>query len=422
MRATRGIQRWPVVAGALLIALCGALVSSSRAQSGGGTAGGGVVAPAGADLGWAEVAVNGPGGAILSVDGQTVGTLPLLDSLRLSPGPHRFRIERGAQRAESDILNLPAARQAELNLTLAGRSLVAVLSITPGALLLLSPALVGDANSLRQAAVRAAKAEHVVVISEARQEVLLREQSGLQRCLGSGDCQQALARTGEVAYVLMVDPQPAGLSLRVFDLRTCDIAVQLEGRCGACGPPQRGERLAQLVRSALQQLVMRPRGQLAISSSPAQAVVAIDGRTLGQSPLNIEAFVGTHQLQLTRPGYAEYRREFTVEPGQTTTVEATLQATAGPPAEAKPNRGPTGGSRPLWRRVLGGTMVAAGGMLIGFGASALVKNGTCQDEGADPATCSPYYNTLGIGAGLTAGGAALAIAGTLVLVWPPARR
>lgn len=417
--ARAGIAGW----GALVFfALC-AMAVPGWAQSGAATAAAGPAAVgAGAEVGWAELAVNGPSGAVLSVDGQTVGTLPLPDILRLAPGPHRFRIDRGAQRAESDILNLPAARQAELNLTLAGRSLVTVLSITPGALLLLAPALRSDASSLRQAALRAAKTEHVVLISEARQELLLREQSGLLRCIESGDCQQALARTGEVAYVLVVAPQTGGLSLKLFDLRTCDIAVQLEARCGVCGPAQRGERLAQLVKSALQQLVMRARGQLAVSSVPAGALVAVDGRMLGPTPLNLEAFVGPHKLAVTMPGHTEHLSEFTVEPGQTTTLAVPLVKRAGPVAESAPGVGGATPARPLWRWLLGGTLVGSGALLLGFGASALAQNGTCQDAAADPATCSPYYNTLGIGAGLTAGGAALIVAGTVVIAWPKAKR
>lgn len=42
-----------------------------------------------------ELAVNGPERAILSLDGQRVGTLPLASSLRVPAGAHRFRLELG---------------------------------------------------------------------------------------------------------------------------------------------------------------------------------------------------------------------------------------------------------------------------------------------------------------------------------------
>lgn len=394
----------------LLCALCGPLWAQSAASPG----------SPGAEASWAEVIVNGPSGALLSVDGQSVGPLPLLESLRLAPGPHRFRIDRGNQHAESDLLNLPASRQAELNLTLAGRSLVAVLSITPGALLLLSPALAGEASNLRAAVVRAAKAEHVVVLSEARQATLLSERSSLLRCVEGGDCQQTLARTGEVAYVLQADASAGGLQLRLFDLRTCDIAAQLEARCAACSAAQRGERLAALVKGALQQLVMRGRGQLAIRSRPERALVTLDGRVLGQTPLSLEAFVGPHQLTLTLPGHAEYRSEITVEPGQTTTVEPVL--TRGNGASVPPSQSPPASSgRPLWRYLAGGALIGGGALLLGFGGAALAQNGSCQDPQADPATCSPYYNTLGIGAALTPIGAACVLGGVVLIAWPPRR-
>lgn len=364
--------------------------------------------------------VNGPSGALLSVDGQTLGPLPLLESLRLAPGPHRFRIDRGSQHAESDILNLPASRQAELNLTLAGRSLVAVLSITPGALLLLSPALAGETSSLRAAVVRAAKAEHVVVLSEARQATLLSERSSLLRCVEAGDCQQTLARTGEVAYVLQADASAGLLQLRLFDLRTCDIAAKLEARCAACSPAQRAERLTALVKGALQQLAMRGRGQLAIRSRPERALVMLDGRVLGQTPLALEAFVGPHQLTLTLAGHVEYSGEITVAPGQTATVEPVLTRRDGAAVPAVRSQ-PAAPGRPLWRYLAGGALIGGGALLLGFGGAALAQNGTCQDPQADPATCSPYYNTLGIGAALTPIGAACVLGGVVLIAWPPRR-
>jgi hypothetical protein len=413
-------RRKPVV-GIVLLLLWG-LARPVGAQSppGMATSSPTTLAPA-TEAGWAEVIVNGPSGALLAVDGQAVGSLPLLDSLRLSPGPHRFRLERGGQRAESDILTLPASRQAELNLTLAGRSLVAVLSITPGALLLLAPSLRGEISTLRPAAVRAAKAEHVVVLSEARQAALLKERPDLLRCIDGGDCQQTLARTGEVAYVLRVLTTAEELQLQLFDLRTCDVAAALAARCMACTATQRGERLAPLVKRALQQLGMRGRGQLSVSSTPRDALLTLDGRILGRTPLTLEAFVGSHQLALSLPGHAEHRSEVVIEPGQTTSLEPRLsRPTAG--SSGTSSSAERAATRPLWRFLAGGGLVGGGALLLGFGAAALAKNGSCLDAQADPATCSPYYNTLGIGAGLTAGGVALLLGGTVLMAWPAAKR
>ena len=63
-------------------------------------------------------------------------------------------------------------------------------------------------------------------------------------------------------------------------------------------------------------------------------------------------------------------------------------------------------------------LLGSSGILIGFGISALLANNTCMDDSQDPMTCSPYRDTLSIGSGLVAAGAALAITGGLLLAIP----
>lgn len=78
-----------------------------------------------------QVAVNGPAGALLRMDGQAMGTLPLGVNLVVPAGPHRFQLELANNQRESDTLILPANRRAELNLSLSDNALVAVLLTTP---------------------------------------------------------------------------------------------------------------------------------------------------------------------------------------------------------------------------------------------------------------------------------------------------
>ena len=367
----------------------------------------------------AEVTVNGPSGAVLRVDGQEMGVLPLLDALRLPAGPHRFRLERGSQRAESDVLQLPGGRQAELNLTFSGRSLVAVLSITPAVLLWMTPE--PDATTRRiwlQALSQAAKQEHAVLLSEERQTELRQKSAGLAGCIEAGRCARALFREGELAYVLVLQAKTSPLRLQLLDVRTRDIGADLRADCSRCSVAQQVAQAAKLVRQALGQIAMRARGQLSVTSTPDGAQVRLDGRVLGQTPLAVEAFVGSRKLELERAGYSPLALDVEIEPGKTATLQPVLsrhgQGTQ--LADAGGSRG-----RPLWRIVTGATLIGAGALLVGFGGSALAVNGTCQDLQGDPLTCSPYYQTTGVGSGLLAGGLSLAIGGAVLIALPPRR-
>ena len=96
-----------------------------------------------------------------------------------------------------------------------------------------------------------------------------------------------------------------------------------------------------------------------------------------------------------------------VEPGQTATLNVALQRVPTAPLP-----------RPLWRLVTGSILIGSGVILGGFGTAALLTNGVCQDGSTNIDTCSPYYSTTAIGGGLLGTGAALALAGTIMLAIP----
>lgn len=386
--------------------LLGGLLGSARAEGESGDA-------------VAEVTVNGPNGAILRVDGQEMGTLPLLDALRLPAGPHRFRVDRGSQRAESDVLNLPGGRQAELNLTFSGRGLVAVLSITPAALLWITPEPDPATRQIwQQVLAQAAKQEHTVLLSDARQAELRRKSPGLEPCITAGDCARPLSREGELAYVFSLSATAAQVQLQLIDARTRDIGADLSADCAGCSLAQQAAQAAGLVKRALEQIATRARGQLSVTASPRGASVRLDGRLLGKVPLQQEAFVGARKIQIELAGYRSESAEVAIEAGQVATLERTLvrEESAGSAG------GDTGaGRRPLWRIATGAGLIGAGVLLVGLGGSALSVNGSCQDPQADPASCSPYYQTTGVGAGLLVGGAVLAIGGAVLIALPAKR-
>lgn len=152
---------------------------------------------------------------------------------------------------------------------------------------------------------------------------------------------------------------------------------------------------------------MRPRGNLAVSSTPPGAKVRVDGRLLGITPFQQEVFSGARAIEVRKDKYLSYQSSAQVEPGQTATIETLLQRD--PSAQL---------SRPLWRIVTGSILLGGGLLMAGFGTSALLTNGQCQDGSMNFDTCSPYYSTTAVGAGLLGGGGALSIAGVLFLTVP----
>ena len=66
------------------------------------------------------------------------------------------------------------------------------------------------------------------------------------------------------------------------------------------------------------------RGSVDITSSPAMAVVKIDGQQVGETPMVADLLVGNHSVEVLRSGYAPWSANVTVTEGQTATLVATL--------------------------------------------------------------------------------------------------
>lgn len=367
-----------------------------------------------------EIAVNGPEGSVLFVDGQAAGRLPLAKSLLIRPGPHRFSLEKGSHRLESEPLSLPPDRQAELNLAITGRSLVAVLHITPGLLLLQPELFAASQRSVIVGAVAtAARKQHAVLLDDKKAGP--RPSLALLRCIEGADCHEPLATDDQVSYVLSLRIDKAGgdtgrLRAALLDIRTREISATAEEPTERSDLAKLSAQIEAVTARLINETTTRPRGSLAVTSQPAGARVFLDGRWLGTTPWQQEVFAGRRAIELQSPGSVAHSEPVRIAPGQARTVQLTLEpqrAIAGnEPARRE-------GKRPLWRVVTGGIALGGGLVLLGFGTSALVMSGRCHDAEADPTSCSPYYDTTPVGAGLIGAGAALSITGVVLLAIPP---
>jgi hypothetical protein len=375
-----------------------------------------------------ELAVNGPEGSVLFVDGQAAGRLPLLRNLLIRPGPHRFSLEKGGRKLESEALSLPPDRQAELNLAITGRSLVAVLHITPGLLLLLLPERLGGAqqSAIVTAVAAAARKQHAVLIDD--KKAGRQRPSALLRCIAGADCHEPLATDDQISYVLSLriegaagDAASGRLRAALLDVRTRELSATAEE---PFDPSERRDlaplsaQIEAMTARLLNETTTRPRGSLAVTTEPAGARVLLDGRWLGLTPFQKEVFAGSRALVLSSPGYTEHSESVRIDPGQARTIRLTLQPAA-EGASARAELARPEAARPLWRVAAGGVALGGGVVLLGFGTSALVTNGRCLDAAADPTSCSPYYDTTRVGAGLIGAGAALSLTGIVLLSLPP---
>ncbi|MFO0577086.1 MAG: PEGA domain-containing protein [Polyangia bacterium] len=395
-----------------------------------------------------EAAIVGGRGWALRIDDRLVGILPLPGPVMLSPGAHRLVVEQAGKTSPSAAIELPADSQLEISLSLSPQQeLRPVVSRIPTVAVLIDgpteawAAVREPADSPRLLdAIRTALAakRSAAVRSERQGEALRRPE--FARCEQSPECQARLGQLLHATYVLSfgpprVDSSPlsSALPLRLLDTRTRQVAAERSVECPSCTAPVRAVRIGTAVYELLATAMSRPRGTLSITSQPPGAALRLNGEPRGPSPLQAEVFAGVYEIVAEQPGYVPSRTSLEVQPGQSATAELRLAsaAPAAPPSLAPAARAEAG-RRPLWRLIAGSSLLGAGVILVGFGASALAVNGRCKaapttttpppTSGVPTDPCLPVYETAGVGGGLVGAGAGAVLGGVLLIAWPPARR
>jgi hypothetical protein len=144
----------------------------------------------------------------------------------------------------------------------------------------------------------------------------------------------------------------------------------------------------------LEKAVPLATGKLKLTTSPTGAAVAIDGKALGEGPLDREIPEGTHELTITRERHRTETRTITIKAGETTSVDVTLSTST--------DGG--GGSKnwmPLATIGIGAALIVTGGVMLAMD----------QDKGPDEPEfirdTAPAGVVLGIGGILAVGGGVL---------------
>ncbi len=67
-------------------------------------------------------------------------------------------------------------------------------------------------------------------------------------------------------------------------------------------------------------------GTLAVTSNAPNSSVLVDGTLIGSAPVSVAAVPGSHTIRISAPGYSDYNQTVNVNAGQTTAVNARLNA------------------------------------------------------------------------------------------------
>lgn len=129
------------------------------------------------------------------------------------------------------------------------------------------------------------------------------------------------------------------------------------------------------------------RGTLTIGTSPESAMISLDGRPLGVSPLEIRGIsAGEHRITATKTGFSKQSRIVTVEAGSSARVDIPMTAT-----DATSVAGARKSGNAKWLAIAGGAAAAvAAAALAGSGATAATPPATTT---ATPTTTTPTTTT-----------------------------
>ena len=237
-----------------------------------------------------------PQGDFLSVDGQLIGRSPLVGTVLVAPGRHRFALDSNGSRFESDVLNIPEGRPAQVNLSSGNRgAAVAVLSLPPAAML----AFTGDASldattteSIRRSIGSAMAKEQTILIPSDKTRTLFGSEP--TACVELPDCLNRVAERAEARSVVIIRLQKAeqrvtsvqsllGAQVVIRDVATKQTATEASFACDGCSGTQIVDRFSQTVGQLIATANNRPRTMLTVKTTPSEASVFVDGQRVGET-------------------------------------------------------------------------------------------------------------------------------------------
>jgi hypothetical protein len=366
-----------------------------------------------------ELLIHGAPETQVYVDDRLVGMLPLPLPVLLAVGSHAITLVHGDSRQTISV-QVEAHRAYQIK----GDS-----ATSPPVLSQLPTALLQIEQDLYVRSISAQQDPHAALLSRLEKAglfVMSAPPHGQEDCKGDARCNMKLADQSYADYLLTVSglssdtAQSTSTKLTLHDPHIGEAAATLSVPCSPCTETAVAESAASQLPSLIHDAVTRGRGTLAVQTEPTGALVKLQNRKLGITPLSIPLFAGNVELEIVRPGYTAQTVQNVVKPGQTTQLSVTLRAEETAPLIVRlpPKRNP----RPKWRIATGVAGIGVGLGLVALGASALAISGQCIEPAMSPmAVCSNLYHTTPAGAALVGVGSAFTVSGVLLLAWPGTR-
>jgi hypothetical protein len=145
-------------------------------------------------------------------------------------------------------------------------------------------------------------------------------------------CYPAMAYALSASYLITARVAESNktytMVMEIINGRTGGVLASNRERCETCGAEEAGEKMG-LAASALRErleVVSRAPARIIIRSRPAGAIVVLDGRQVGVTPLDAELPGGPHHVQLIHSGHDTLSRSFTVVSGVDEAMDLDLVA------------------------------------------------------------------------------------------------
>ena len=371
----------------------------------------------------AEVDVaSGDTGALLRLDSEVAGVLPLSGPLLVTAGEHRFTIEKRGQKFQTSPQQLMPGQRAQLQVTLESR--YAVLTLTPALALIVDQVAMDDtvqAKLFATVAEAAQRERFFLVDREQTRAALAKSTAGHPRaCSEDLPLQEGLARQLDAAAVLTIKVQGGESRIskavvQLLDVPTGMVLNDFDDVCASCSVVEAQDTVRRATNKLLQDAATRRRGALRVSSASAGARVLVDGRELGAVPFNREAFEGEYEIVVQQEGYLAYKTTAEVKCDKSTEVTAVLQKIQDPIGNRRSKS-----IFPIGASVFLGIGVASLATGIGLGVHLLGLNEDFS-RNAGPFDGSLYAQGVSLDQATIAldaiGGASLAAGGIWLGVW-----
>ena len=271
---------------------------------------------------------SSPAGASVSVDGESIGRTPIVD-LELPQGEHRLQFEEARHLPLTQVLQVTGRSvQQSIEVQLAPAwAMVSLDSVPAGATVLLD----GEAAGTTPVTLEVLQGEHQLMLqlpSFADWQKTLRIAAGKDQDLGQINLQPA---AGELELTTV--PSGANVTLdgefQGQTPLTLDISPGQAHRLDVFKPGyQRYNDTVEMSaatqdkRSVTLQALL---GEVRLRISPANAVVRIDGKAIGQGVQTLSLPAVEHTVEISLDGYATVRQRVTPRPGLPQLVDVTLQ-------------------------------------------------------------------------------------------------